>query len=351
MFSEAEKKQYARHLILPEIGEGGQRKLKQTKIVVIGAGGLGCPILQYLAAAGVGMLGVVDFDVIEQSNLQRQILFSVDDVGKYKADVAKEKIQKLNPYIQVHSYVLSLSPANAIDIISHYDLVIDGSDNFATRYLVNDACVMLNKPFVFGSIFKFEGQLSVFHYKEGPTYRCLYPEPPAAGEMPSCAEAGVLGALAGLCGLLMANEALKISAQIGEVLSGKLLVFNVLTMQFHSFEISPSPSRKKIQQLSDYTVFCETIQEMTATRLKQKIKNKEPFQLIDVREEHEYRTKNIGGLLIPLGVLQKQAPNLNKNIETIVHCASGARGKKAAAILLKLGFKNVSNLKNGLLDF
>jgi sulfur-carrier protein adenylyltransferase/sulfurtransferase len=351
MLSEKEKTRYNRHLILPEIGEKGQLKLSQAKVLVVGAGGLGCPVLQYLTAVGVGTIGIIDSDRVEESNLQRQILFSTEDVGKYKAEVAKEKLKKQNPHINLISYISHLTSSNALEVISHYDVVVDGSDNFATRYLVNDACVMLDKTLVFGSIFKFDLQASVFNYKNGPTYRCLYPEPPAEGEMPNCAEIGVLGVLPGICGTLMANEVIKIITKTGDVLNGKLLTFDALSMQFNTFEIVSNEKNKKIAALIDYEIFCGTGKEISAEELKQKIKSKEDFQLIDVREMAEYQIKNIGATLIPLGELANNLDKINSEKEIIVHCASGARSKKAVNLLKEKGFKRVYNLKNGLLDF
>jgi len=346
-----EKIRYARHLILPEIGVEGQQKLKQAKVLVIGAGGLGCPVLQYLTAAGVGTIGIVDFDKVEESNLQRQILYSAGDIGKYKVDVAKEKLSKQNPFINIISYRLRIASENALDIIFGYDIVVDGSDNFATRYLINDACVILNKPLVFGSIFKFQGQLSVFNYKGGPTYRCLYPEPPVDGEILNCAEIGVIGVLPGIVGALQANEAIKIITEVGEVLNEKLLTFDSLTVQFNTFDIVADPENKKIKKLIDYELFCGSVKEITAEELKQKIKLKENFQLIDVREPAEYQIKNIGGMLIPLGELANNFDKINSEKEIIVHCAGGVRSKKAARVLIEQGFKKVYSLKNGLLDF
>jgi molybdopterin/thiamine biosynthesis adenylyltransferase/rhodanese-related sulfurtransferase len=351
MLSKKEKIRYARHLILAEIGEGGQLKLKQAKVLVVGAGGLGCPVLQYLTAAGVGTIGIIDFDKVEESNLQRQILFSMQDVGRYKAEVAVEKLSEQNSHINLISHVSYLTSENALEVIFQYDIVIDGSDNFATRYLVNDVCVMLNKILVFGSIFKFEGQVSVFNYKNGPTYRCLYPEPPAEGEVPNCAETGVLGVLPGICGTLMANEAIKIITGIGNVLSGKLLSFDALIMQFDTFKVELDPVNKEIKKLIDYEFFCGAAGEISAKELKNKILAEENFQLIDVREKSEYDLRNIGGDLIPLNTLTENLKKLNPEKEIIVHCASGARSKKAVQLLREKGFKKVFNLKNGLLDF
>ena len=349
--NEQELKRYARHIILPEIGLEGQQKLKQAKILVIGAGGLGCPVLQYLAAAGIGTIGIIDFDKIDESNLQRQILYNTEDIGKHKAEVAKEKLSKQNPFVNIISHVLQLTSANALEIISQYDIVVDGSDNFATRYLVNDACVILNKVLVFGSIYKFDGQVSVFNYKNGPTYRCLYPEPPIEGEMANCAEVGVIGLLPGIVGTLQANEVIKIILEIGEILSGKLLAFDALTMQFNVFDIVLNPENKKINQFIDYNTFCGTTKEISANDLKEKIKLKQDFQLIDVREESEHQLKNIGGILIPLNTLKNNLHKIDNKKEIIVHCASGLRSKKAVTILKGNGFTNVYNLKNGLLDF
>ena len=351
MLSGEEKKRYARHLILPEIGLEGQQKLNRAKVLVIGAGGLGCPVLLYLTAAGIGTIGVIDFDKVDESNLQRQILYNTEDIGKYKANVAKEKLAKQNSFVNIISHVLQLTSINALEIISQYDIVVDGSDNFATRYLVNDACVILNKILVFGSIYKFDGQASVFNYKAGPTYRCLYPEPPIDGEMANCAEVGVIGVLPGIVGTLQANEVIKIITEIGDVLSGKLLTFDALTMQFNTFDISLNPEHKNIYNLIDYDSFCGITKEISADELKEKIKLKQDFQLIDVREENEYQLKNIGGLLIPLNTLQNNLHKINKEKEVIVHCASGMRSKKAIAIFKENGFTNVYNLKNGLLDF
>ncbi|HEX7413896.1 MAG TPA: molybdopterin-synthase adenylyltransferase MoeB [Bacteroidia bacterium] len=346
-----EKRRYARHIILPEIGLEGQQKLKQAKVLVVGAGGLGCPVLQYLTAAGVGTIGIIDFDTVDETNLQRQVLYSTQDIGKYKADIAKEKLEKQNPYINLIAHVEHLTSANALKIISQYDIVVDGSDNFATRYLVSDACVILNKVLVFGSIFKFEGQVSVFNYKGGPTYRCLYPEPPVEGDVPNCAEIGVLGVLPGIVGTLQANEVIKIITKNGEVLSGKLLTLDALTMQFNTFTIAVNTKNKKIDKLIDYDSFCGIIKEISAEELKQKIKSKEDFQLIDVREPREYQLKNIGGILIPLNELEKNLDKISKEKEIVVHCASGARSKKATTILNKNGFDKVFNLKKGLLNF
>lgn len=351
MLSEKEKIRYARHLILPEVGEAGQTRLKAARVLVIGAGGLGCPVLQYLVAAGVGNIGVIDGDVVEESNLQRQILFSHADIGQKKSDLAVKKLKAQNAFVDLKSYAERLTSQNALRIFENYDVVVDGSDNFPTRYLVNDACVMLNKTLVFGSIFKFEGQVSVFNYKNGPTYRCLYPEPPADGDVPNCAEIGVIGILPGICGTLMANEVIKIITGVGKVLSGELLSFNAITTQFDHFTFSVNPKNRNIHAFSDYEQFCAMSNEISASQLKKKIERKEDFQLIDVREKQEYDQKNIGGILIPLNALEKNLSQIDGSKETIVHCASGARSKKAVQLLREKGFTKVYNLRNGLLDF
>ena len=350
MLNPQELKRYNRHIILPEIGMEGQQKLKLAKVLVIGAGGLGCPLLQYLAAAGVGTIGVVDSDKVDESNLHRQILYSSNDVGENKADIASKKLAELNPFIKIIPIVSYLNSENALQYFSDYDIIIDGSDNFATRYLVNDVCVILNKPFVSGSIFKFQGQISVFNFNDGPTYRCLYPEP---GDIPNCAEVGVLGVLPGIVGCLMANETIKIIIGNGEVLSGKLLVFDSLTMQFNTFGFSTVEENKNIKTLSNYDFFCETTdtKEITADELKSKILLSEKFQLIDVREPYEYEIKNIGGVLIPLGELENNLDKISTTLPVIIHCLSGMRSKKAIELLKQKGYKNLANLKNGLIDF
>jgi adenylyltransferase/sulfurtransferase len=351
MLNKAEKIRYARHIILPEIGEKGQVRLKNAKVLVVGAGGLGCPVLQYLVAAGIGKIGIIDNDVVEESNLQRQVLFSAEDIGKNKAKLAAEKLEKQNPFVQFEIFSERLTHENALSILGDYDIVVDGSDNFPTRYLVNDACVMLVKPLVFGSIFKFEGQVSVFNYQDGPTYRCLYAEPPADGEVPNCAEIGVIGVLPGICGTLMANEVIKIITGVGKVLKGVLLSFDALTMNFDHFQFSLDPKNKHVTLLNDYALACGIVNEISAVDLKKKMERNEDFQLIDVREESEYVQRNIGGVLIPLGALEKNLDRINSSKETIVHCASGARSKKAVQLLREKGFANVYNLRNGLLDF
>jgi len=357
MLSQEEKNRYSRHIILSEIGIGGQEKLKHAKVLVIGAGGLGCPVLQYLAAAGVGTIGIVDDDIVDESNLQRQILFNVEDLKKQKADVAAKKLKLQNPHVSFTSHTIRFTSANALDIISHYDIIVDGSDNFPTRYLVNDACVMLNKPLVFGSIFKFEGQASVFNFKNGPTYRCLFPEPPI--DSPNCAEIGVLGVLPGIIGTLMANETLKIILGIGEILSGKLFVLDALNFQTQIISFARNPENLKIKSLIDYDLFCSSpaafaintnsVKEISVAELKNLIENKNEFQLIDVRETNEYKLSNMQGENIPLSSLEKHSDIISRTKQVIIHCASGARSKKAVDFLQqKFGFTNLYNLTGGI---
>lgn len=351
MLNASEIKRYARHLILPEIGEQGQLRLKRAKVLVIGAGGLGCPVLQYLNAAGVGTLGIADDDVVDESNLQRQILFNTSDIGRYKVDAAAEKLVAQNPGTIVRRHKARVNSANVLALFAEYDVIVDGSDNFATRYLVNDACVITQKPLVFGSIYKFEGQVSVFNYEGGPTYRCLYPEPPKAGEVPNCAEVGVVGILPGMCGTLMANEVIKLVCGAGKVLAGELLCFHALELRFDAYAVRVVPENRKITGLADYEALCSVEPEISADELKRKMEMKLDFQLVDVREESEYRLKNIGGMLIPLNSLALNLDKIDPGREVIVHCASGARSRRAVQLLKEHGYPNVYNLRNGLLDF
>jgi adenylyltransferase/sulfurtransferase len=360
-FSAAENNRYSRHLLLPEIGLAGQQKLKAAKVLVVGCGGLGCPVLQYLAAAGVGTLGLLDFDSVDDSNLQRQVLYATADVGRPKAVVAAEKLQAQNPFIELRTHQLHLTASNALEVFADYSIVVDCSDNFATRYLVNDACVILGKPLVFGAIFKFEGQVSVFNFQNGPTYRCLYPEPPAPAEAPSCGEIGVLGVLPGLVGTMQAAEALKIILELGEVLSGRLLLVDALSMRFQTIRFRAVPANQKLTALeADYAAFCgEAAQEMaperapeiSADELKAWQQSDRPLQLLDVREPHEYARRHIGGQLIPLGQLPEQLTQLSALVPVVVHCASGVRSQKAAKLLLAQGFAEVYSLRNGLADY
>ncbi|MDB5233299.1 MAG: hypothetical protein JWR44_292 [Hymenobacter sp.] len=360
-FSAAETNRYSRHLLLPEIGLPGQRKLQAARVLVVGCGGLGCPVLQYLAAAGVGTLGLLDFDVVDDSNLQRQVLYTTADVGQPKALVAAERLHAQNPFIVLRPHQVQLSAANALSLFAGYDLVVDCSDNFATRYLVNDACVILGKPLVFGAIFKFEGQVSVFNYQKGPTYRCLYPQPPAPGEAPSCAEIGVLGVLPGLVGTLQATEALKIILELGEVLSGRLLLVDALGMRFQTMRFRVVAANQQLTGLAaDYAAFCgETSSEAVVGRapeidadaLKAWQESGRPLQLLDVREPHEHARRSIGGRLVPLGQLARQLAGLAPDVPVVVHCASGVRSQQAAQLLLAHGFAEVYSLRNGLADY
>jgi adenylyltransferase/sulfurtransferase len=359
--SAAESNRYSRHLLLPEIGAAGQQKLKAAKVLVVGCGGLGCPVLQYLAAAGVGTLGLLDFDTVDDSNLQRQVLYATADVGRPKAVVAAEKLRAQNPFIELHTHQLHLSAANALALFADYDLVVDCSDNFATRYLVNDACVILAKPLVFGAIFKFEGQVSVFNYQNGPTYRCLYPEPPAPGEAPSCAEIGVLGVLPGLVGTLQAAEVLKIILGLGEVLSGRLLLVDALGMRFQSIRFRAVAANQELTALvPDYAAFCgeaplaatsARAPEISADELKAWQQSGRSLQLLDVREPHEHAHRHIGGQLVPLGQLADRLAELTAEAPVVVHCASGVRSQKAAQLLLARGFREVYSLRDGLADY
>ncbi|HVX67680.1 MAG TPA: molybdopterin-synthase adenylyltransferase MoeB [Bryobacteraceae bacterium] len=357
---------YSRHVIIPEVGMAGQLKLKQAKVLLVGAGGLGAPLGLYLAAAGVGRIGVVDFDVVDLTNLQRQVIHGTSDVGRKKLDSAVESMREINPHVQVDRFETALTSENALGIIKDYDLVVDGTDNFPTRYLVNDACVLTGKPNVYGSIFRFEGQATVFAYEGGPCYRCLYPEPPPPGLVPSCAEGGVLGILPGLIGLVQATEAVKLILGIGETLSGRLLLYDALSMRFRELKLRRDPDcpvcgdHPAIHELIDYHQFCGVPRQqatqagpaegqMDVIELKQKIDRGDRFTLIDVREPHEYQIGRIpGSQLIPLGELPKRVGELNPADEIVVHCKSGGRSAKAVEFLTKSGFTKVSNLAGGI---
>ena len=359
--SAAENNRYSRHLLLPEIGEAGQQKMKAAKVLVVGCGGLGCPVLQYLAAAGVGTLGLLDFDTVDDSNLQRQVLYATADVGRPKAVVAAEKLGAQNPFIRLQTHQVHLTAVNALELFAGYDMVVDCSDNFATRYLVNDACVIAGKPLVFGAIFKFEGQVSVFNHQNGPTYRCLYPEPPAPDDAPSCAEIGVLGVLPGLVGTMQATETLKIILELGEVLSGRLLMVDALGMRFQTIRFRAVVANQQLTELAaDYAAFCgeappETAphraSEVSADELKAWLQSGRPLQLLDVREPHEAARRSIGAQLIPLGQLNEKLAELRPDVPVVVHCASGVRSQKAAQLLLAQGFGEVYSLRNGLADY
>ncbi|MBZ5537426.1 MAG: molybdopterin-synthase adenylyltransferase MoeB [Acidobacteriia bacterium] len=361
---------YSRHLIIPEVGMEGQLKLKAAKVLTIGAGGLGAPLGMYLAAAGVGTLGIVDFDVVDFTNLQRQVIHSTRDVGRPKLQSAKERLQGINPEIKIVGYEVRLSSENALDIIKDYDIIVDGTDNFPTRYLVNDACVLLGKPNVYGSIFRFEGQASILGMPEAPCYRCLYPEPPPPGLVPSCAEGGVLGVLPGIIGCIQANETIKLILGKGDTLAGRLLLFDALKMRFRELKLRQDPDcpmcgkNRTIQRLIDYEQFCGIPQqrakdlemsahsdfEIDAPTLKQMIDRNDPVFILDVREPHEFQICRIpNSHLIPLGDLPVRINELDSAHLIVAHCKSGVRSAKACDFLRKAGFAKVKNLKGGIL--
>ena len=347
--SNEEKKQYNRHLILDKIGEKGQLKLKQAKVLVIGAGGLGCPVLQYLTAAGVGNIGIIDDDVIDQSNLQRQILYTIDDIGFSKATIAVKRLSKLNPFVKFNVYQEKLTRLNAISLFEKYDIIVDGSDNFSTRYLTNDAAVITNKPLVYGAIFKFEGQVSVFNYQGSATYRCLYPTSPKPDESPNCSEIGVLGVLSGIIGSLQANETIKIICEIGEVLSNKLLMYDTLTMRQMVLTFEKTNNADISELAKDYDFFCGIISTENEITLEELENNKEQYNLLDVRENWEREQQHINGQHIPLAELSKRFNELQTDKPLVVYCKSGVRSKKAISFL-KDSLKEtiLINLKNGL---
>jgi molybdopterin/thiamine biosynthesis adenylyltransferase/rhodanese-related sulfurtransferase/molybdopterin converting factor small subunit len=365
-----EIKRYSRHLIMPEVGVEGQRKLKAAKVLCIGAGGLGSPAAMYLAAAGVGTLGLVDFDVVDFSNLQRQILHGTPDVGRSKLASARDRLNAINPLVQIDSYETALSSQNALDLFRPYDVILDGTDNFPTRYLVNDACVLLGKPNAYGSIFRFEGQASVFATKDGPCYRCLYPEPPPPGLVPSCAEGGVLGVLPGIIGVIQATETIKLILGVGEPLIGRFLIYDALRMKFRELKLRKDPdcpvcgTHPTVRQLIDYDQFCgiapaapesatvNNATEITSVELKERLDRGDPLKIVDVRESNEYQINRIpGSVLIPLGDVPKRYNELNPDEEIVVHCKMGGRSAKAADFLRSVGFKRVLNLKGGVLDW
>jgi sulfur-carrier protein adenylyltransferase/sulfurtransferase len=344
MFSKSELKQYSRQIILPELGLAGQEKLKQAKVLVIGAGGLGCPVLQYLAAAGVGKLGIVDHDVVDESNLHRQILFNSNDIGKSKALVASEKISSQNFFVTAEPYILKLAQDNAKEIFSGYDIVIDCSDNFETRYLINDTCVILDIPFISGSVFKFEGQLSVFNYKNGPDYRSVFPEAPE--DTMNCAEIGVLGVLPGIIGTLQANEAIKIITGIGEILSGKLLIFDSLTMDFILVQIKKSVIKKDFENVAENS---NGIKEITSVQLQEKLQSRNPPQIIDVREDYEFAICSLDSDHIPLNEIPGNTDRISKDKDVVFLCHHGMRSWSAIKYLQEnFEFKNLYNLKGGI---
>jgi len=356
---------YSRHLIMPEVGMEGQLKLKAAKVLCIGAGGLGSPLALYLAAAGVGTLGIVDFDVVDYTNLQRQIIHSTADVGRKKLDSAAEKLKSINPFLNLRTFETRLTSQNALDLFRDFDIIADGTDNFPTRYLVNDACVLTGKPNVYGSIFRFEGQASVFATQDGPCYRCLYPEPPPPGLVPSCAEGGVLGILPGLVGIIQATETIKLILGTGEPLIGRLLLVDALGMKFRELKLRKNPdcpacgTHRTLTGLIDYNEFCgirgeekpveTTVPEMQVEELKRRLDAGENLFVLDVREPHEYQICNINGYLIPLGDLPKRVNELDSSREIVAHCRSGVRSAKAVDFLRQAGFKKVSNLAGGIL--
>jgi adenylyltransferase/sulfurtransferase len=354
MFSVSEQNYYARQFSLPELGQRGQQKLKQSRVLVIGAGGLGCPILNYLTSAGVGTLGIIDFDRVEISNLHRQVLYTMADVGRPKAEVAAERLRAQNPHVNIQVYTNGIDKDNALKIIADYDLVVDGSDNFPTRYLVNDACVLLDKPLVFGSIYKFEGQVSVFNYQGGPTYRCLYPTQPNEGEIPNCAEIGVLGILPGVVGSLQAMEAIKLITELGTVLSGKLLVYDALGTSFHTYRFAAREGSRAITSLqNNYGTTCalptEDLVEIDFDELQKQLQETAPPFLVDVREPEEFDRFNIGGVNWPLKTLSQHFNELLAYPDVVLCCQSGIRSRKAYELLSEV-FPNhrFKHLKGGV---
>jgi sulfur-carrier protein adenylyltransferase/sulfurtransferase len=356
---------YSRHLILPEVALEGQQRLKASRVLLIGAGGLGSPLALYLAAAGVGTIGLVDFDVVDVTNLQRQIVHGSKDVGRPKLESARDRLKDLNPHVHVEGYETRLTSENALEIVRDYDIVIDGTDNFATRYLTNDACVILGKPNVYGSIYRFEGQSSVFATEEGPCYRCLYPEPPPPGLVPSCAEGGVLGVLPGLVGTIQATEGIKLLLGIGEPLIGRLLLIDALSMQFRTMRLRKNPNcpacgTREIRELIDYDQFCgiggdplqdpHGIPEITPAELAAKQQRRDDFDLIDVREPHEWAIAKIpGARLVPLGTFTESLATFDSARDIVVTCKMGGRSAKAVRQLQAAGFKKVWNLAGGIL--
>jgi len=364
--SKEEILRYSRHLIMPEVGMEGQLKLKNASVLLIGTGGLGAPLGMYLAAAGIGRIGLVDFDVVDFSNLQRQIIHGTKDVGRKKLDSAADTMHDINPYVQIDKYDVAITSENALDIMRPYDIIIDGTDNFPTRYLTNDACVLLGKPNVYGSIFRFEGQATVFSYPGGPCYRCLYPEPPPPGLVPSCAEGGVLGILPGLIGVIQATEAVKLILGTGEPLVGRLVLYDALAMRFRELRLRRNPEcpvcgdNPTIKELIDYHQFCGVPREaaepvvvegdLTAVEVKERIDRGDNFKLIDVREPHEYQIAKIPtAKLIPLGELPKRLSELNPDEEFVMHCKSGMRSAKAVDLMKANGYKKVRNMTGGIL--
>lgn len=349
MLTREEQKQYNRHLILDKIGEDGQLKLKQAKVLVIGAGGLGCPVLQYLTAAGVGTIGIIDNDVVDQTNLQRQILYTIDDVGSSKAETAAKRLSRLNPFVNFEVYNEFLTRDNAIQLFEKYDIIVDGSDNFQTRYLSNDAAIIANKPLVYGSIFKFEGQVSVFNFKDSATYRCLYPTPPNPGDVPNCSEIGVLGVLPGIIGSLQANEVIKIICDLDEVLANKLMIFDVLSMRQMIVNYSKTENSNITELNENYEAFCGVSVLENEITLEEFESNSELYNLLDVREDWEREQHHIGGQHIPLGKLSELYTKLKSDKPLVVYCKSGMRSQRAIEFLQDQNVNiTLINLKNGL---
>ena len=365
-----EIKRYSRHLIMPEVGVDGQRKLKAAKVLCIGAGGLGSPVAMYLTAAGVGTIGLVDFDVVDFSNLQRQLLHGTSDVGRSKLESARDRLEALNPEVRIETHETLLNSGNALELFAPYDVIVDGTDNFPTRYLVNDACVLLGKPNAYGSIFRFEGQASVFGAPDGPCYRCLYPEPPPPGLVPSCAEGGVLGVLPGIIGTIQAMETIKLILGVGEPLVGRFLIFDALRMKFRELKLRKDPdcpvcgTHPTVRELIDYDQFCGVVpaadtgdaladdSDITSVELHERLQRGEPLFILDVREPQEYQINRIqGSTLIPLGELGQRYGELDPSLEIVAQCKSGMRSAKAADFLRQKGFRRVRNLRGGILDW
>jgi len=366
--SNEEIMRYSRHLIMPEVGMQGQRRLKASSVLMIGTGGLGAPVGMYLAAAGVGRIGIVDFDVVEQSNLQRQIIHGTKDLGRRKIESARDRLRDINPHIEIETHESRLTSQNAIQLFRNYDIIVDGTDNFPTRYLVNDACVLTGKPNIYGSIFRFEGQASVFWAERGACYRCLYPEPPPPGLVPSCAEGGVLGVLPGIVGAIQANETIKLILGAEDLLVNRLLLFDAWQMKFREFKLRKDPNcpvcgpQPTITKLIDYEEFCglraqpsahppqSKLDEITATELNARRLRGEPLQIIDVREPHEFEIARIPGTrLIPLGHVVMRMNEIDDSVETVVHCKGGVRSAKAIEALKRAGFTGrLVNLKGGI---
>jgi adenylyltransferase/sulfurtransferase len=357
--TQSERARYSRHLLLPEIGDAGQRRLKAGRVLCVGAGGLGSPALLYLAAAGVGTIGIVDFDVVDESNLQRQIIHGTANVGRSKLESARERMASINPDVRVETFQTRFSAANAKSLVEAFDVILDGTDNFPARYLVNDACVLFKRPNAWGSIHRFEGQAAVFAAPGGPCYRCLHPEPPPDGLVPSCAEAGVLGVLPGVIGTIQATEAIKLILGVGEPLIGRFLIYDALKMRFRELKLQRDPdcpicgTRPSITSLKEYAGYCAPlVTEMTSSELRARIASGSPPLILDVREPAELAEGAIpGSLMIPLGELPRRLAELDPSREIVVHCRSGARSARAVALMRERGFNRASNLTGGILNW